>query len=103
MSLHLFSFQLILYFIFFILALFAFFPLFAFSFRSLTSVHPLCPPFWPAEDQGRGGSGAWRGQLSPRGPPCPQRAHLPSGPQWKQGANDEGPHPHHRRNHDVKG
>uniref|UniRef100_A0A667Y3X2 Transporter n=1 Tax=Myripristis murdjan TaxID=586833 RepID=A0A667Y3X2_9TELE len=35
-------------------------------------------------------------------PPQPQGAFLPSGPQWEQGPADEGSHPHHSRNHDVK-
>uniref|UniRef100_A0AAQ5ZFW0 Transporter n=1 Tax=Amphiprion ocellaris TaxID=80972 RepID=A0AAQ5ZFW0_AMPOC len=43
-----------------------------------------------------------RGSLPSCRPPRPEGPHLPAGPQREQGPADEGSHPHHRRNHDVK-
>ncbi len=63
---------------------------------------PMHPSVSLTEDQGGGSPGSWRGQLPSRRPSWPQGAHLPAGPQWEQGSADEGSHPHHRRNHDVK-
>uniref|UniRef100_A0AAQ5YQL0 Transporter n=1 Tax=Amphiprion ocellaris TaxID=80972 RepID=A0AAQ5YQL0_AMPOC len=53
-------------------------------------------------DQGGGSPCSRRRQLPSCRPPRPEGPHLPAGPQREQGPADEGSHPHHRRNHDVK-